>query len=52
MDVFAWSMPFLIEKIMHIMVHVISKVGEMDDEEDDQLGEERKGMEQQLAEEE
>ena len=34
MDIFTWSLPFLAEKVMNMMFHIIAKVGSVDDDED------------------
>jgi serine/threonine-protein phosphatase 2B catalytic subunit len=35
MDIFTWSLPFLAEKIMNMLFHIIQKVGEVEDSEEE-----------------
>ena len=32
MDIFTWSVPFLAEKVMNMLFHIIKKVGNEDDD--------------------
>ena len=32
MDIFTWSLPFLAEKVMNMLYHIVKKVGDADDD--------------------
>ena len=37
MDIFSWSFPFLVEKIMSMFTHILIKLDEIDDENEDEV---------------
>ena len=39
MDIFSWSMPFVVEKVINMMLTILKKVGDQPDSEDEDVDE-------------